>query len=94
MTVFINRFCYGLKDDVKDLLITMSKVETLRDFINQTITCDNRLFERGQEKGFDWENTNHTMISTSSSVEKNTSGPEPMQIDAARYKPLSQGEKD
>jgi hypothetical protein len=26
---FINRFRYGLKDDVKDLLITMPKVETL-----------------------------------------------------------------
>jgi hypothetical protein len=34
------------------------------------------------------------MISTSSVSEKNASGPEPMQIDAARYKPLSQGEKD
>jgi hypothetical protein len=26
---FINRFQHGLKDDVKDLLITMPKVETL-----------------------------------------------------------------
>jgi hypothetical protein len=34
------------------------------------------------------------MISTSSTSEKNASGPEPMQIDAARYKPLSQWEKD
>jgi hypothetical protein len=33
------------------------------------------------------------MISTSSATEKNASGPEPMQIDAAQYKPLSQGEK-
>ena len=30
---FINRFRYGLKDDVKDLLITMPKVETLQEFI-------------------------------------------------------------
>jgi hypothetical protein len=34
------------------------------------------------------------MISTSSTSEKNASGLEPMQIDAARYKPLSQGEND
>jgi hypothetical protein len=34
------------------------------------------------------------MISTSSILEKNASGPEPMQIDAAQYKPLSQGKKD
>jgi hypothetical protein len=44
--VFINRFLYGLKDDVKDLLITMPKVETLQDLITQAIICDNRLFER------------------------------------------------
>jgi hypothetical protein len=46
---FINCFRYGLKDDVKDLLITMPKVETLQEFITQAITCDNRLFERCQE---------------------------------------------
>jgi hypothetical protein len=34
------------------------------------------------------------MMSTSSASEKNTLGSEPMQIDTARYKPLSQGEKD
>jgi hypothetical protein len=47
---FINRFRYGLKDDVKNLLITMPKVETLQEFIAQAITCDNRLFEWRQEK--------------------------------------------
>jgi hypothetical protein len=67
---FINRFLYGLKDDVKDLLITMLKVETLQEFITQAITCDNRLFERRQEKRFGWGNANHTIISTSSIVEK------------------------
>jgi hypothetical protein len=79
---------------VKDLLITMPKVETLQEFITQAITCDNRLFERCQEKRFGWENANYTMISTFSTREKNASGPEPMQIDTARYKPLSQGKKD
>jgi hypothetical protein len=34
------------------------------------------------------------MISTSSTSEKNASRPDSMQIDATRYKPLSQGEKD
>jgi hypothetical protein len=87
-------FPYGLKDDVKNLLITMPKVETLQEFITQAITCDNRLFERRQEKRFGRENANHTIISTSSNTEKNASGPEPMQIDEARYKPLSQGGKN
>jgi hypothetical protein len=79
---------------VKDLLIIMPKFETLQEFIAQAITCNNWLFERRQEKRFGWENTNHTMISTSSTSEKNALGPEPIQIDAARYKPLSQGKND
>jgi hypothetical protein len=37
---------------VKDLLITRSKVKILQEFITQTITFDNRLFEslRGAKK--------------------------------------------
>jgi hypothetical protein len=89
---FINRFRYGLKDDVKDLLITMPK--TLQKFIIQAITCNNWLFERRQEKRFSWGNKNHTMISTSSTLKKNASGPKPMQIDTAQCKSLSQGEND
>ena len=72
----------------------MPKVETLQDFITQAITCGNWLFERHQEKRFGWRNANHTMISTSSTSEKNASGLESMQIDAARYKPLSQRGND
>jgi hypothetical protein len=69
----------------------MPKVETLQEFITQAITCDNMFFERCQEKRFGWRNANHTMItSTSLASEKNISGLEPIQIDAARYKPLSQ----
>jgi hypothetical protein len=34
------------------------------------------------------------MISISSASKKNASGPKSMQIDAIRYKPLIQGEKD
>ena len=75
---FINCFQYGVKDNVKDLLITMPKVEILQEFITQAITCNNRLFERHQEKQFSWRNTNHTMISTSSTSEKNASRPEPI----------------
>jgi hypothetical protein len=75
-------------------LITMPNFETLQEFITQAITCDNQLFERRQEKRFGWRNSNHNMISTSSTAEKNTSRREPMQIDATRYKLLSQREKD
>jgi hypothetical protein len=63
---------------MKDLLITMPKVETLEEFITQAITCDNRLFKRHQEKKIGWGNVSHSMISTSSTLEKNVSGPEPL----------------
>jgi hypothetical protein len=91
---FINRFHYGLKNNVKDLSITMPKVETLQEFIIPSITYDNRIFERHQEKRFGWGNANYTIISTSSALEKNTSGPQSIQIDAARYKPSTQRKKD
>jgi hypothetical protein len=71
---FMNWFRHGLKDDVKDLLIIMPKLETMQEFITQAITCDNQLFERRQEKRFGWGNTNHIMISISSTLEKNASG--------------------
>jgi hypothetical protein len=63
---------------VKDLLITMTEVETLRKFFTQAITCDNRLFERCQEKQFGWVNVNHNMISTSLASEKNALDPKPI----------------
>lgn len=40
------QFRYGLKDNVKDLLHTMSKVDTLEDFDAQSIAWDNWLFEK------------------------------------------------
>ena len=46
--------------------------------IIQSITCDNKLFERRQEKQFDWGNANYTMNITSLALEKNALGPEPM----------------
>ena len=42
---FMTRFRYRLRDDVKNLLITMPKVDTLEELISQSIICDNRLFE-------------------------------------------------
>jgi hypothetical protein len=56
----------------------MTEVETLRKFFTQAITCDNRLFERCQEKQFGWVNVNHNMISTSLASEKNALDPKPI----------------
>ena len=47
---FMTRFRYGLRYDVKNLLITMSKVDTLEELISQSIICDNRLIELRQER--------------------------------------------
>ena len=46
---FMTRFQYGLRDDVKNSLITMPKVDTLEELISQSIICNNRLFELRQE---------------------------------------------
>jgi hypothetical protein len=56
----------------------MPRVETLQVFIIQSITCDNKLFERRQKKRFGWGNANHTMSFTSLALEKNALGPEPI----------------
>ena len=46
----IDQFHYGLQDDVKDLLLTMEDPDDLNEAITQAVKCDNRLFERRQEK--------------------------------------------
>ncbi len=43
--VFINEFQFGLRGDVKDLLLTLLDLSTLSEAITQTIQCDNKLFE-------------------------------------------------
>lgn len=45
---YMNQFCWGSKNDPKDLMFIMPKVNTLSEFITQAIACDNHLFERQQ----------------------------------------------
>ena len=91
----MNHFRRGLNDNVKDLLLTMPRVNTLEEFITQAISCDNRLFERRQEQRFGWRGQHQNMVATSSKFSGNhSSGPEPMQIDTTRFKRLTQEEKD
>ncbi|CAG8752109.1 3513_t:CDS:2, partial [Dentiscutata heterogama] len=89
-TALIDQFRTGLREDVKDLLLTMPDPTSLNDAIAKAVRYDNRLFERRQERRFDsgisWNQfsvptTNQTQVS------------EPMQIDFARPKPLSEEEK-
>jgi hypothetical protein len=46
----IDQFRYGLRDDVQDLLLTLADPSSFSEVITQAIRCDNRLFERCQEK--------------------------------------------
>lgn len=47
-----SRFRAGLRDDVLDLILTIPKnqLETFQDFVDQAISCDDRLFERRQDR--------------------------------------------
>jgi hypothetical protein len=85
---YMTRFCYGLKDDVKNLLITMPKVDTLKELISQAITCDNRLFELRQERRSRWRNDG-AFIPRPKSLENYSTRPQSMQIDAVRFKTLT-----
>ena len=80
----------SLRDDVKDLLITMPRIETLEEFMTQAITCNNQLFERHQEKRLDWNNSYQSMCNPFSKasciLSSNTKS---MQIDATKFKKLS-----
>jgi len=89
---FMTRFRYGLRDDVKNLLITMPKVDTLEELISQAIICDNRLFELRQERRSGWKNDG-VIAAFSKGPENHPTGPEPMQIDAVRFKPLTTEER-
>jgi hypothetical protein len=46
----IDQFRYGLRDDVQNLLLTLTDPSSFSEAITQAIRCDNRLFERRQEK--------------------------------------------
>src|SRR5918997_1114206 len=89
---YMTRFRYGLKDDVKNLLITMPRVDTLEELISQAIICDNRLFELRQEGRSSWRNDG-AFTAYSKGPENHSTGPEPMQIDAVRFKTLTLEEK-
>src|SRR4029079_4603009 len=86
----INQFRYGLKDNVKDLLLTMPKAKSLEQFIAQAIACDNRLFERRQEQRLGWRGISQVVMVAPKFFEMHSSRPETMQIDTMHIKPLTE----
>ena len=89
-------FRYGLRDDVKDLLLTMEDSDSLAEIIKSAIRCDNRLFERRQERrARDTRSPPPTQVSSSPKtlMEQNEIAT-PMQVDRSTIRgPLSAAEK-
>ncbi len=97
----IYQFRCRLRDDVQDLLLTLADPSSFSEAITHAIQCDNRLFERRQEK----KATSNTQLwnsrpTTLPSVPQTTPvarpasfGPAPMQIDTAKFKSLTEAEK-
>lgn len=89
-----SRFREGLRDDVLDLLLTIpaSKLESFEGFVNEAISCDDRLFERRQDKARRLRDTRPsapaqapTSAKTSSAVSNSSyTGPAPMEIGTTR----------
>jgi hypothetical protein len=97
----IDQFRCGLCDDVQDLLLTLADLSSFSEAITQAIRCDNRQFERRQEKKVTsnaqlW-NSRPTMLplvpQTTSVVRPASFGPAPILINAAKFKPLTKAEK-
>ncbi|CAG8822521.1 25852_t:CDS:2, partial [Racocetra persica] len=85
----IDQFRIGLKNDVKDLLLTMEDPTSLNDAIAKAVRCDNRLFERRRER------QGHSLDrgDSVSNYSRSSLTPEPMQIDSTRARTLSEEEK-
>ena len=90
----ISAFRWELRDDVKDLLLNLPDPTSLSESITQAVRCDNRLFERRQERqSISGPYRADAAMPTKSST-TTTSMPEPMQIDASRIKKLTPKEKE
>jgi hypothetical protein len=82
-------------------LLTLADLSSFSEAITQAIWCDNRLFERRQEKKVtsnaqlwnSWPTTLPLLPQTTSVARPASFGPAPMQIDAAKFKPLIEAEK-
>jgi hypothetical protein len=83
----MSQFYWGLRDDVKDLLLSLPDPRTLNEAISQAVRCDNRLFQRRQD-----QRSRHQTSASASSLNLHSEA-EDMQIDAARVRALTPEEK-
>jgi len=81
--------------------LTLAHPSSFSEAITRAIQCDNRLFERRQEKKVTsnaqlWNSrpTTFPLVPQTTSVARFASfGPAPMHIDATKFKPLTEAEK-
>lgn len=91
----MDEFRRGLKDNVKDMLVTMTRPKDLSELQQQAVDADFRLFERMSEKRNENFRPSHSNFPSSPPTIPN--GVSPMQVDAQqigqRRGPLSAEEK-
>jgi hypothetical protein len=93
-TAFITMFRWGLRDDIKTLLLNLPKPTTLSEAIIQAIDCNNRLFEQRQERRLLFGSYRGDYTTPTHQTSSSTSTPEPMQIDILRVRKLTEEEKE
>jgi hypothetical protein len=93
-TAFITMLRWGLRDDIKTLLLNLPKPTTLSEAITQTIDYNNRLFEQRQERRLLFGSYRADYTAPTRQTSSSTSTPEPMQIDTSRIRKLTEEEKE
>ena len=92
----MEQFRRGLSDEIKDMLLNFPKPRTLDEIIKFAVDCDNRLFERRQERR--QQRSASIPTHTPRQVSTPTMPPDsaiPMEIGPSRRRgPLSDAEKD
>jgi hypothetical protein len=90
--VLVSQFYWGLKDDVKDLMLILPDPQILNEVINQAVKCGNRLFQRRQDQRPRYQAIRYNAPMTTKSLCSHLEA-ENMQIDAAYVGTLTPEEK-
>jgi hypothetical protein len=87
-------FQWGLRNDIKTLLLNLPKPTTLSEAITQAIDCDNRLFEQRHERRLLFGSYRADYIAPTRQTSSSTSTLEPMQIHTSKVRKLTEEEKE
>ena len=88
----MSQFHWGLRDDVKDLLLSFSSPQMLNKTISQAVKCNNRLFQCHQDQCSRQHTSRYGTTMLASSINLHLK-PEDRQINAVCVKSLSPEEK-